>query len=69
MDDLRSIGDERLLGLVRNLLSDSPKSRERACETICDWARSFGRREVRTLASLLASAAVLEQDAACLGAN
>ncbi|MFB8021325.1 hypothetical protein ACFC36_22450 [Streptomyces rubiginosohelvolus] len=28
--------------------------------------RSFDRREVRTLASLLASAAVLEQDATCL---
>ncbi|MFF7011031.1 hypothetical protein ACFY9Y_15075 [Streptomyces fimicarius] len=35
-------------------------------ETISDWVRSFDRREVRTLASLLASAAVLERDADCL---
>ncbi|MGQ4447302.1 hypothetical protein ACN6LK_003481 [Streptomyces griseus] len=42
------------------------KVRERACETISDRVRSFDRREVRTPASLLASAAVLEQDADCL---
>ncbi|MFD4593932.1 TetR/AcrR family transcriptional regulator [Streptomyces rubiginosohelvolus] len=62
----RSIGDEHLLALTRNLTSESAKARERACETICDWVRSFDRREVRALASLLASAAVLEQDATCL---
>ncbi|MFJ6516217.1 TetR/AcrR family transcriptional regulator [Streptomyces sp. NPDC091406] len=62
----RSIGDEHLLTLTRNLVSESAKVRERACETISDWVRSFDRREVRTLASLLASAALLEQDAACL---
>ncbi|MEV5260087.1 MerR family transcriptional regulator [Streptomyces anulatus] len=62
----RSIGDERLLALTRNLVSESAETRERACGTICDLVRSFDRREVRTLASLLASAAVLEQDAACL---
>ncbi|WP_432005305.1 TetR/AcrR family transcriptional regulator [Streptomyces parvus] len=62
----RSIGDEHLLALTRNLTSESAKARERACETICDWVRSFDRREVRTLASLLASAAVLEQDETCL---
>ncbi|MFC8702376.1 MerR family transcriptional regulator [Streptomyces anulatus] len=62
----RSIGDERLLALTRNLVAESAETRERACGTICDWVRSFDRREVRTLASLLASAAVLEQDAACL---
>ncbi|WP_255311890.1 hypothetical protein [Streptomyces sp. PTY087I2] len=62
----RSIGDEHLLALTRNLTSESAKDRERACETICDWVRSFDRREARTLASLLASAAALEQDADCL---
>ncbi|MFE2974275.1 TetR/AcrR family transcriptional regulator [Streptomyces sp. NPDC059258] len=62
----RSIGDQHLLALTRDLTSESAKARERACETICDWVRSFDRREVRTLASLLASAAVLEQDAVCL---
>lgn len=62
----RSIGDERLLALTRDLLSESATARERACGTICDWARSFDRREVRTLASLLASTAALEQDADCL---
>ncbi|WP_408990991.1 TetR/AcrR family transcriptional regulator [Streptomyces sp. 1268] len=62
----RSVGDERLLALTRSLVSESAKVRERACETISDWARSFDRREARTLASLLASAAVLEQDADCL---
>ncbi|WP_405413287.1 TetR/AcrR family transcriptional regulator [Streptomyces rubiginosohelvolus] len=62
----RSVGDEPLLALTRNLTSESAKARERACETICDWVRSFDRREVRTLASLLASAAVLEQDETCL---
>ncbi|MFJ6610238.1 MerR family transcriptional regulator [Streptomyces sp. NPDC091289] len=61
----RSIGDERLLALTRDLVSATAKVRERACETICDWVRSFDRREVRTLASLLASAAVVEQDADC----
>lgn len=61
-----SVGDEHLLALTRDLMSATPKVRERACETICDWVRSFDRREVRTLASLLASAAVLEQDAVCL---
>ncbi|MYX05087.1 MULTISPECIES: TetR/AcrR family transcriptional regulator [unclassified Streptomyces] len=61
-----SIGDEHLLALARGLASESAKVRERACETICDWVRSFDRREVRTLASLLASAAVLEQDETCL---
>ncbi|MFF3972479.1 TetR/AcrR family transcriptional regulator [Streptomyces rubiginosohelvolus] len=62
----RSIGDEHLLALTRDLTSESAKVRERACETICDWVRSFDRKEVRTLAALLASAAVLEQDATCL---
>ncbi|MFB8138714.1 TetR/AcrR family transcriptional regulator [Streptomyces parvus] len=62
----RSIGDEHLLALTRNLTSESAEVREGACETICDWVRSFDRREVRTLASLLASAAALEQDATCL---
>ncbi|MFF9080170.1 TetR/AcrR family transcriptional regulator [Streptomyces rubiginosohelvolus] len=62
----RSVGDEHLLALTRNLTSESAKAREQACETICDWVRSFDRREVRTLTSLLASAAVLEQDATCL---
>ncbi|MFJ5048669.1 MerR family transcriptional regulator [Streptomyces sp. NPDC088719] len=62
----RSIGDERLLALTRDLLSESAKAREWACGTICDWARSFDRREVRTLASLLASTAALEQDADCV---
>ncbi|MEU7327907.1 TetR/AcrR family transcriptional regulator [Streptomyces parvus] len=61
-----SVGDEHLLALTRSLVSESAKVRERACETISDWARSFDRREARTLASLLASAAVLEQDADCL---
>nr|WP_239144760.1 MerR family transcriptional regulator [Streptomyces sp. SID14515] len=62
----RSIGDEQLLALTRGLVSATAKDRVRACETIGDWVRSFDRREVRTLASLLASAAVLEQDADCL---
>ncbi|MFF0503371.1 MerR family transcriptional regulator [Streptomyces fimicarius] len=62
----RSIGDEQLLSLTRGLVSDSAQVRERACETISDRVRSFDRREVRTLASLLASTAVLEQDADCL---
>ncbi|MEV7910825.1 MerR family transcriptional regulator [Streptomyces griseus] len=62
----RSVGDEQLLALTRDLVSATPKVRERACGTIGDLARSFDRREVRTLASLLASAAVLEQDADCL---
>ncbi|MFE6913294.1 TetR/AcrR family transcriptional regulator [Streptomyces rubiginosohelvolus] len=62
----RSVGDEHLLALTRDLTSESAKARERACETICDWVRSFDRREARTLASLLASAAVQEQDADCL---
>ncbi|MFJ4704635.1 MerR family transcriptional regulator [Streptomyces anulatus] len=62
----RSVGDEHLLALTRSLVSESAETREQACGTICDWVRSFDRREVRTLASLLASAAVLEQDAACL---
>ncbi|MFE7136230.1 TetR/AcrR family transcriptional regulator [Streptomyces sp. NPDC057644] len=62
----RSIGDQHLLALTRDLVSASAKVRERACETICDWVRSFDRREVRTLASLLASAAVQEQNADCL---
>ncbi|MDX5578497.1 TetR/AcrR family transcriptional regulator, partial [Streptomyces sp. ID01-9D] len=62
----RSVGDELLLSLTRGLVSDAAKVRERACETISDRVRSFDRREVRTLASLLASAAVLEQDADCL---
>ncbi|MFJ1801758.1 hypothetical protein [Streptomyces sp. NPDC088180] len=62
----RPIGDERLLALTRDLLSESATARERACGTIRDWARSFDRREVRTLASLLASTAALEQDADCL---
>ncbi|MGW6578169.1 TetR/AcrR family transcriptional regulator [Streptomyces globisporus] len=64
--DSRSVGDEHLLALTRQLTSESAKARERACETICDWVRSFDRSEVRTLASLLASAAVLEPDADCL---
>ncbi|MEU3053536.1 MerR family transcriptional regulator [Streptomyces griseus] len=63
---VRSVGDEQLLSLTRDLVSDSAQVRERACGTIGDLARSFDRREVRTLASLLASAAVLEQDADCL---
>ncbi|MDX3503413.1 MerR family transcriptional regulator [Streptomyces sp. ATCC51928] len=62
----RSVGDEQLLSLARGLVSDAAKVRERACETISDRVRSFDRREVRTPASLLASAAVLEQDADCL---
>ncbi|MFD5200886.1 hypothetical protein ACFWM7_12210 [Streptomyces sp. NPDC058375] len=62
----RSFGDEQLLSLTRDLVSDSAQVRERACGTIGDLARAFDRREVRTLASLLASAAVLEQDADCL---
>ncbi|MEU6042193.1 MerR family transcriptional regulator [Streptomyces griseus] len=62
----RSVGDEQLLSLTRGLVSDAAKVRERACETISDRVRSFDRREVRTPASLLASAAVLEQDADCL---
>ncbi|MFJ9145108.1 hypothetical protein [Streptomyces griseus] len=62
----RSVGDEHLLSLTRGLVSDAAKVRERACETISDRVRSFDRREVRTPASLLASAAVLEQDADCL---
>ncbi|MFH9667620.1 TetR/AcrR family transcriptional regulator [Streptomyces globisporus] len=61
-----SVGDEHLLALTRSLVSESARVRERACETISDWARSFDRREARTLASLLASAAVLEQDEDCL---
>ncbi|MFE7336257.1 MerR family transcriptional regulator [Streptomyces griseus] len=62
----RSVGDEQLLTLTRDLVSATAKVRERACGTIGDLARSFDRREVRTLASLLASTAVLEQDADCL---
>ncbi|MFD4024764.1 TetR/AcrR family transcriptional regulator [Streptomyces sp. NPDC058576] len=62
----RSIGDKHLLALTRDLVSESAQVRERASETISDWARSFDRGEARTLASLLASAAVLEQDANCL---
>ncbi|MEU1220402.1 hypothetical protein [Streptomyces microflavus] len=41
------------------------EAREVTAERICDWCHSFDRREVRVVAALLSSAAVVETDRDC----
>ncbi|MFE7046756.1 hypothetical protein ACFVAM_00060 [Streptomyces californicus] len=60
-----AIGNKNLLEIAGDLSSSSPKARVGASERICDWVHSFDRREVRTVATLLSSAVVTEEDRDC----
>ncbi|MEX2984445.1 hypothetical protein [Streptomyces sp. C36] len=60
-----SVGDKRLIDLVRGLTSIRPEEREASCGTVTDWVASFDVREVGLVATLLASAAAQERIPAC----
>ncbi|MDK0521262.1 hypothetical protein [Streptomyces sp. ML-6] len=60
-----AVGDENLVSVVRGLASSDLDVREEASETVCDWLKSFDRREVRLLSALLSSLVVLETEPDC----
>ncbi|MFF8711545.1 hypothetical protein ACF07T_08915 [Streptomyces sp. NPDC015184] len=60
-----AVGDENLVSVVRGLASSNPDVREGASETVCDWLKSFDRREVRLLSALLSFLVVLETEPDC----
>ncbi|MFF9567471.1 hypothetical protein [Streptomyces sp. NPDC014685] len=60
-----TVGDEKIVSIVRGLTSLDPDVREETSEMICDWLRSYDRREVRLLSALLSSLVVLESESDC----
>lgn len=60
-----TVGDERLVTLTRELVSNDPNEREDACGTITDWLNSFDSREATFLATILSSSVNLEASATC----
>lgn len=60
-----AIGEERLLDLVRRLVSSDLEVREDACGTVTDWIGSFAAHEVRLISNLLATLSVIETNDTC----
>ncbi|WAP55281.1 hypothetical protein [Streptomyces sp. S465] len=57
-----TVGDRRLISLVKELVSEAPRVRENACGTVADWVNSLNPREATLLAMILFSSATIEED-------
>jgi hypothetical protein len=58
---MAAVGFERVVELVRRIVSESSEEREAGAENASDWARLFDPEEADTVVRLLAVAAAVEQ--------
>jgi hypothetical protein len=56
-----SVGIERIVELVRRIVSESPEEREAGAENASDWSTLFDSEEADTVVRLLAVTASAEQ--------
>ncbi|WP_280212025.1 hypothetical protein [Nocardia cyriacigeorgica] len=57
-----AIGNKKLLEILRNLTSEDPDSRDRACGIVADLVYAFDTHEMNSVSSTLATLAVEETD-------